>query len=106
MRCLSMSSSAARLPCLASAPHALAPSHGDALLLACMHRVAHHHDNERLIWLYDIHLLRERMSRDEHAAFWRLAAERRVVTICERSIALAEEWFARASARPRQRLAT
>jgi hypothetical protein len=77
--------------------HALAPSHGDALLLACLHRVAHHHDNERLIWLFDIHLLRERMSRDEHAAFWRLAAERRVVTICERSIALAEEWFAHAS---------
>jgi hypothetical protein len=77
--------------------HALAPSHGDALLLACLHRVAHHHDNERLIWLCDIHLLRERMSPDEHAAFWRLAAERRVVTICERSIALAEEWFARAS---------
>ncbi len=77
--------------------HALAPSHGDALLLACLHRVAHHHDNERLIWLCDIHLLRERMSRDEHAAFWRLAAERRVVAICERSIGLAEEWFGRMS---------
>jgi hypothetical protein len=77
--------------------HALAPSHGDALVLACLHRVAHHHDNERLIWLCDIHLLRERMSRDEHAAFWRLAAERRVVTICERSIGLAEDWFARTS---------
>jgi hypothetical protein len=77
--------------------HALAPSHADALLLACLHRVAHHHDNERLIWLCDIHLLRERMSRNDHAAFWHLAAERRVVTICERSIALAEDWFARAS---------
>ncbi len=77
--------------------HALAPSHGDSLLLACLHRVAHHHDNERLIWLCDIHLLRERMSREEHAAFWRLAAERRLVTICERSIALAEDWFARTS---------
>jgi hypothetical protein len=76
---------------------ALSPSHGDALLLACLHRVAHHHDNERLIWLFDIHLLRERMSRDEHAAFWRHAADRRVVTICEHSIALAEEWFGRTS---------
>ncbi len=77
-------------------PHAFAPSHADALLLACLHRVAHHHDNERLIWLYDIHLLRERMPADQHAAFWRLAAERRLVKICERSIALADEWFARA----------
>jgi hypothetical protein len=77
--------------------HAWALSHTDALLLACLHRVAHHHDNERLIWLYDLHLLRERMSRDEHAAFWRLAAERRLVAICERSIALSEEWFGSAS---------
>jgi hypothetical protein len=74
----------------------LAPSHADALLLACIHRVAHHHDIERLIWLYDIHLLREAMSADEHARFWRLAAERRVVAICERSVELADEWFAAA----------
>ncbi len=76
------------------APGALAPSHPDALLLACIHRVAHHHDNERLIWLYDIHLLREAMTADEHARFWRLAAERRVVAICERSIDLSNGWFA------------
>lgn len=76
------------------APNALAPSHADALLLACIHRVAHHHDTERLIWLYDIHLLREAMTPDQHAGFWRQAAERRVVTICERSIELADEWFA------------
>jgi hypothetical protein len=76
------------------APNALAPSHVDALLLGCIHRVAHHHDMERLIWLYDIHLLREAMSAEEHERFWRLAAERRVVTICERSIEQADEWFA------------
>jgi hypothetical protein len=79
------------------APTARAPSHVDALLLACIHRVAHHHDSDRLIWLYDIHLLREGMSRVEHEELWRRAAERRVVAICDRSIALAEEWFARTS---------
>jgi hypothetical protein len=78
------------------AANALAPSHVDALLLACIHRIVHHHDNERLIWLYDIHLLRESMTADEHARFWRLAAERRVVAICERSIELADAWFAAA----------
>jgi hypothetical protein len=78
------------------APNAFAPSHVDALLLACIHRVAHHHDIERLIWLYDIHLLRESITADEHARFWRLAADRRVVAICERSIELADEWFAAA----------
>jgi hypothetical protein len=75
--------------------HALALSHVDALLLACIHRVAHHHDSDRLIWLYDIALLRDRMSRDEHERFWRLAAERRVVGVCIRSIELADEWCGR-----------
>jgi hypothetical protein len=78
------------------APNGLSPSHADALLLACIHRVAHHHDIERLIWLYDIHLLRETMSGHDHARFWRVAAERRVVAICERSIELADAWFASA----------
>jgi len=78
------------------APNALAPSHVDALLLACIHRVVHHHDVERLIWLYDIHLLREAMSADEHARFWRMAADRGVVAICERSVELADDWFAAA----------
>jgi hypothetical protein len=67
--------------------------HAEALLLACVHRVAHHHDSERLIWLYDIHLLRAAMSPDEHRTFWHLAAERGVVTICRRSIDLAGDWF-------------
>ncbi|HVR38370.1 MAG TPA: hypothetical protein VMU84_04690, partial [Thermoanaerobaculia bacterium] len=53
----------------------------------------HHHDSDLLIWLYDIHLLRERMSREERAEFWKLAAERRVAAICARSVALADEWL-------------
>jgi Uncharacterised nucleotidyltransferase len=72
--------------------HARGLAHADALLLACIHRVAHHHDLERLIWLVDIALLRERMPREEHARFWRLAADARVVGVCVRSIELASEW--------------
>lgn len=82
-----------RIPLPRLGPHAFGLSHADALLLACIHRVAHHHDLERLIWLVDIALLRARMSRDEHARFWRLAADARVVAICRRSIDLAEEWM-------------
>lgn len=74
---------------------ARAPSHVDALLLACIHRVAHHHDSDRLIWLYDIHLLGAAMSRAEHEELWRRAEERRVVAICDRSIELAGQWFGR-----------
>lgn len=76
--------------------HARALAPVDALLLACIHRVAHHHDSDRLIWLVDIALLRERMSREEHQRFWRLAAEARVVAICERSIEATDEWLSRA----------
>jgi hypothetical protein len=76
-------------------PHALALAPVDALLLACIHRVAHHHDSDRLIWLADIALLRDRMSPGEHRQFWRLAAEARVVAICSRSIELADFWMSR-----------
>lgn len=75
--------------------HARGLGHVDALLLACIHRVAHHHDSDRLIWLCDIAFLRDRMSEEEHRRFWRLAAERRVVGVCMRSVALADEWLSR-----------
>ena len=83
--------SAIAIPALGE--HARGLSHPDALLLACIHRVAHHHDLERLIWLVDIALLRDRMSREEHARFWRRAADARVVGVCVRSFALADEWL-------------
>lgn len=65
----------------------------EALLLACVHRVAHHHDEERLIWLADIALLRARMSDEEHRRFWKRAEERRMVAVCRRSVEVAESWF-------------
>lgn len=76
-------------------PHAHGLAHPDALLLACIHRVAHHHDNERLIWLVDIALLRDRMTAGEHRRFWRQAAEARVVGVCRHSIELADGWLSR-----------
>jgi hypothetical protein len=83
------------LPLPRLGPHARALSHVDALLLACIHRVAHHHDSDRLIWLVDIALLRDRMPRDEHERFWRLAAAGRVVGVCARSIEVADAWLSR-----------
>jgi hypothetical protein len=69
---------------------ATAPSHEDSLLYACVHRVVHHRDADRLIWLYDIRLLYDVVDR---AAFWKRAAEREVVTICRHSVSQAYEWF-------------
>lgn len=76
-------------------PHARALAPVDALLLACVHRVAHHHDSDRLIWLVDVALLRDRMTPEEHRRFWELAAEGRVVAICSRAVELADEWMSR-----------
>lgn len=78
------------------APHALGLPYPHALLHACIHRIAHHQDSQRLIWLVDIALLRERMTVEEHAAFWRLAAERRMVAVCRRSVEAADAWTKRA----------
>ena len=33
------------------------PSPVDSIIIASLHRVGHHHNEERLSWLYDIHLL-------------------------------------------------
>ena len=76
--------------------HARGLDRVDALLLACIHRVAHHHDSERIIWLADIALLRDRMSAEDHQRFWRQAADARVIAVCTRSIELADEWMSRA----------
>ena len=51
------------VPQLGPAARTLSSVH--ALLLACLHRVAHHANSDRLIWLYDIRLLVEAMSPEE-----------------------------------------
>jgi hypothetical protein len=74
-------------------PHALGASQVHALLLACMHRSTHkqnpyyvngdaHHDADRLIWLYDIHLLAGRFNIREWDEFVRLAGEKGLRAVC------------------------
>lgn len=75
------------------APEAIAPSLVDSLLYACIHRVVHHHGSDRLIWLYDVHLISGLLSAEERDEFWTMAKERRVVTICKRTIEDAATWF-------------
>lgn len=59
------------VPPLGARARALCPPH--ALLLACMHRAAHLYadggDGNRLIWLYDIHLLARALSAEEWRQF-------------------------------------
>ena len=74
-------------------PHAWTLPDVEALLLACVHRVAHHQDDERLIWLVDIAMLRSRLTDAEKARFRELASRRRVAALCARSFEVADEWL-------------
>ena len=73
---------------------ALGPGTVDALLIACIHRIAHHLDAERLIWSYDIHLLAETLEPCEWQELIARARERQVALACHRGLASAREHFA------------
>lgn len=72
------------LPMLA--PSALAPSNVHALVIACMHRVAHHDDEDELKWFVDIDLLASRLSRAEWEDFVALVSGRRIAAVCRHSL--------------------
>lgn len=76
------------------------PSLVDSLLIACVHRVAHHYGSERLIWLCDIVLLWEALSADERQLFWNRAAEGKIVTVCADGVTRAFHWFRRDAVAP------
>jgi hypothetical protein len=51
-----------RVRLTAGGHHAFAPSAPHALVLACIHRTAHHGNSDRLIWLFDMRLLAASLS--------------------------------------------
>jgi hypothetical protein len=68
-----------------------APLH--SLLLACIHPAMHHRNAERLIWMYDIHLLASRLGPIDFDRFAEMAVERRVAAICRQQLALVHRRF-------------
>lgn len=73
--------------------HARTLSRVNSLLIACMHRVAHHHNIERIIWLYDIHLLAKDLTDDEFKEFSERATQKKVMSICWNGLLAAQSWF-------------
>jgi hypothetical protein len=63
-------------------PAARGPSGAHALMLACVHRVAHHGGSDCLIWLYDIDRIARRLAIDDWSRFLALATERQVSEVC------------------------
>jgi hypothetical protein len=79
------------IPALGDAALAAGPLH--ALLLACMHRAAHlhnpyyvdgvaHFSGNRLIWLYDLHLLAQSFAAEDWRGFERMAVEKGLCKVC------------------------
>jgi hypothetical protein len=84
-------SAAVPIPALGPAARGLSVVH--ALLVACVHRVAHHLDSDRLIWLYDIHLLAGDLSNEAWKQVTGLAIQRRVAAIVSQSLARTADRF-------------
>jgi hypothetical protein len=57
-----------------------------ALLVACVHRVAHHSTDQRLIWAVDIDRLAGRYTAPDWERFVTLAIGRRVAAVCRRGL--------------------
>ena len=79
------------VPSLGPLARTLSPP--DTLLLACVHRVAHHQDRVNLLWLWDIHLVASALSAAGWSQFLATAASSRVRGICARGLSLAHECF-------------
>jgi hypothetical protein len=75
-------------------PAARTPCPGDALLLACVHLVAHHGgDGRQLLWLLDVHLLAESLDRDARAQVVDRAARAGLRGVCRTTLLSAAECF-------------
>jgi hypothetical protein len=70
-----------------------AASDRDALLIACLHRSAHHRDSGELLWLYDIHLLADQMSEADWTEFVAAAGRGKVKALLRRSLRLTIDRF-------------
>ena len=80
-----LSNEAAPVPSLGA--HAWRPSDVYSLLIACVHRIAHHARESKLIWTYDIHLLAERLDAADLRRFVQIAKARRVSGVCASALA-------------------
>jgi hypothetical protein len=65
----------------------------DALLLACLHRLAHHGSESALLWLMDVHLLASSLAPGEWDDFTNEAGRSRLRGVCAHSLLRAVEYF-------------
>jgi Uncharacterised nucleotidyltransferase len=73
--------------------NARGPSIPLALLIACLHRTAHHGNSERLIWLYDIHLLASALDDIGWQSLMDLSSRRGLSAVVAAGLHRATEYF-------------
>jgi len=94
----------AAVPLPGLSPHALGAGPVHALLIACMHRAGHkqapyyvdgvaHYSGDRLIWLYDIHLLALALSPVQWTEFLGLAGQKGLRAVCMEGISQTQRCF-------------
>ena len=81
--------SAEAVPCAALGRHARTAGPLHALLIACLHPVMHHRNIERLLWIYDIHLLARPLSTAEWKRFADLVTVKKVAAVSAHGLAQA-----------------
>jgi len=69
------------------------PSLPDALIVACVHLVAHHRDTPRLLWLYDIVMLASALDANGTELFVRTVEAEKVRTLCSVALRRAHEFM-------------
>lgn len=84
---------ASTMPAALTSVRGRTPSAMHAVLIACVHRAAHHAGQGPLIWLYDIHLLAERLDAADRLDLACLAAERRLTGIAAHALTEAATVF-------------
>ncbi|MCB2262495.1 MAG: nucleotidyltransferase family protein [Candidatus Thiosymbion ectosymbiont of Robbea hypermnestra] len=75
--------------------NAYMPSPPQLLLHTCIHRIAHGRNTmrNRLIWLYDVHLITQGFSAEDFDRFRRLAIEKRVGMLCLDALVMCQYYF-------------
>lgn len=69
------------------------PDNVHSFLHAAIHRVAHHENSRRLIWLYDMQLLADAMNETERASLITTARDNEFISVLYDSLERTDTWF-------------
>jgi putative nucleotidyltransferase-like protein len=84
---------------------ALGPSAPHSLVIACIHRVAHHRDSPHLLWLCDIARVADALDERGRRAFEQLVIRRQVRAVCAAGLRRAGDAFGGAASDLARRVA-